>query len=92
MTWYFIVFALRMLAVEHATSIVQIVKFSDEQACEKARIETHSDGITTVCTSSLNDVNGFVAAMGCKEPHVVTLPNGSTVARFNCTPVITIAK
>jgi hypothetical protein len=91
-TWYFIVFAVRMLAVQHASSIVQIVKFSDEQGCEKARIETHSDGIASACISSLNDVNGFVAAMGCHDSHVVTLPNGSTVARLNCTPEITVAK
>jgi len=37
-TWYLIVFAVRMLAVQHATSVVQIVKFPDAQACDKARL------------------------------------------------------
>jgi hypothetical protein len=91
-TWYFIVFALRMLSVQHATSIVQVVKFPDEQACEKARIETHSDGIAAICTSSLGDVNGFTAEMGCHDSHLTTLPNGTTVARLNCTPDITAPK
>jgi len=91
-TWYFIVFAMRMLTVQHATGVVQIVKFPDEQACEKARIETHSDGIATVCTSSLADLTGFTAAMGCHDSHLITLPNGTTVARFNCTPDITVPK
>jgi hypothetical protein len=91
-TWYLSVFAVRMLAVEHATSIVQIVKFPDAQACDKARVETTSDGIATVCTSSLEDANGFIAAMGCRDSHLITLPNGSVVARFNCTPDIAIPK
>jgi hypothetical protein len=91
-TWYLIIFTLRMLAVEHGTGIVQIVKFPDAQACEKARTETHSDGIVTVCTSSLDDANGFIAAMGCRDPHLVKLPNETVVARLNCTPDITVAK
>jgi hypothetical protein len=91
-TWYFIVFAVRLLAVNHATGIVQVVKFPDGEACEKARIETHSDGIATVCTSSLKDANGFIAAMGCNDSHLLKLPNGSVVARLNCSPDITVAK
>ena len=92
MTWYLIVFAVRMLAVQHASSIVQIVKFPDAQSCDKARSETNSDGIATVCTSSLADLTGFTAAMGCHDSHLITLPNGTTVARFNCTPDITVPK
>jgi hypothetical protein len=91
-TWYLIVFAVRMLAVQHATSVVQIVKFPDAQACDKARTETSSDGVATVCTSSLSDADGFIAAMGCHDSHLIKLPNGSVVARFNCTPEITVAK
>ena len=92
MTWYLIVFAVRMLSVEHATSVVQVVKFPDAQACDKARSETSSDGVATVCTSSVNDADGFIAAMGCHDSHLIKLPNGSVVARFNCTPEITVAK
>jgi hypothetical protein len=90
-TWYLIVFALRMLAVQHATSVVQIVKFPDAQACDKARSETSSDGVATVCTSSLKDADGFIAAMGCHDSHMLKLPNGTDVARFNCTPDIAVA-
>ena len=90
MTWYLIVFAVRMLAVQHASSIVQIVKFPDAQSCDKARSETNSDGIATVCTSSLPDADGFIAAMGCHDSHMLKLPNGSEVARFNCTPDIIV--
>jgi hypothetical protein len=91
-TWYMIVFAVRMLAVQHASSIVQVVKFPDAQSCDKARVETNSDGVATVCTSSLEDANGFIAAMGCHDSHLIKLPNGSVVARFNCTPDITMPK
>jgi hypothetical protein len=91
-TWYFIVFALRMLAVQHATGIVQVVRFPDAAACEKARSETNSDGIVTVCTSSLSDVNGFIVGMGCHDSHMVTLPNGAVVERLNCSPEIAVAK
>jgi hypothetical protein len=89
-TWYLIVFAVRMLAIEHATSVVQVVKFPDAQSCDKARSETSSDGIATVCTSSLKDADGFIAAMGCHDSHMLKLPNGSEVARFNCSPDIVV--
>ncbi|HEY6455534.1 MAG TPA: hypothetical protein VIY90_09680 [Steroidobacteraceae bacterium] len=92
MTWYLIVFTLRMLAVEHATGVVQVVKLPDVQACQKAQNDTNAEGIATVCTSSLNDANGFIAAMGCHDSHMSKLPNGTLVARFSCEPEITVPK
>ena len=90
MTWYLIVFTLHMLAIENGSGVVQVVKFPDAQACQKARSETDSDGIGSVCTSSLKDADGFIAAMGCHDSHMLKLPNGSEVARFNCTPDIVV--
>jgi predicted RNA-binding protein with PIN domain len=91
-TWYLIVFTLRMLAVQNGTGTVQIVKFTDAQACQSAQTQTNTDGIATVCTSSLKDADGFIAAMGCQDSHMSQLPNGVTVARFSCAPQITVAK
>ncbi|HEX3838080.1 MAG TPA: hypothetical protein VHW25_14050 [Steroidobacteraceae bacterium] len=92
MTWYLIVFTLRMLVVQHGSGTVQIVKFADAQACQSAQSQTNADGLATVCTSSLKDADGFIAAMGCEDSHMSQLPNGVTVARFTCEPQITVAK
>jgi hypothetical protein len=87
-TWYLIVFTLHMLTVENGSGVVQVVKFPDAQACRKARTETDSDGIGTVCTSSLKDADGFIAAMNCTDSHLSKLPNATIVARFSCMPQI----
>ncbi|HEY4339948.1 MAG TPA: hypothetical protein VGM97_08390 [Steroidobacteraceae bacterium] len=92
MTWYLVVFTLHMLAVEHGTGVVQVVKFPDAMACQKARSETDSDGIGSVCTSSLQDTDSFIIAMGCNDSHLSKLPNGVVVARFSCAPQITVSK
>jgi hypothetical protein len=91
-TWYLIVFTLHMLSTEHGSGVVQVVKFPDAQACQKARSETDSDGIGSVCTSSLKDADGFIAAMSCNDSHLSKLPNGTIVARFSCMPEVTVPK
>ncbi|HEV2703612.1 MAG TPA: hypothetical protein VGV09_18445 [Steroidobacteraceae bacterium] len=80
-------FSLHMLAAEHATGVVQIVKFANSQACESARgVGSADDGVVTVCTSSEKDVDGFLTAMNCGDSKFEKLGDGTDVARFSCAP------
>ena len=91
MTWFLIMFSLRMLSAHHATGLVQIVKFSSLQACDAARGVGSSDGgVVSVCTSDDRDVKGFVAAMNCQQSKVDKLADGTEVARFSCAPEMVV--
>jgi hypothetical protein len=65
-------------------------KFTTAGACEKARVAAAADGVISVCTSSQNDVSGFVAAMNCHDAHIDPLPGGSSVVRASCAPYISV--
>jgi hypothetical protein len=93
MTWFLIMFSLRMLSVQHASAVVQVVKFPSLQACDAARGIGSSDaGVATVCTNENNDVKGFLAAMNCQQSKVDKLPDGTEVARFSCAPEMVVPK
>lgn len=86
-TWFLLMFSLHMLAAEHATGVVQVVKFANLPACETARgVGTSDDGVMTVCTSEDKGVQGFITAMNCQESKVDKLGDGTDVARFTCAP------
>jgi hypothetical protein len=93
MTWFLIMFSLHMLAAQHATGVVQVVKFANVQACETARgVGSPDDGVVTVCTTDQKAVNGFIAAMNCSDLKVEKLGDGTEVGRFSCAPEMVVPK
>ena len=93
MTWFLILFSLHMLSVQHATGVVQVVKFPSLQACDAARGVGGSDGgIMSVCTIDNNEVKGLLAALNCQQSKLDKLADGTEVARFSCAPEMVAPK
>jgi hypothetical protein len=93
MTWFLRMFSLHMVAAEHATGVVQVVKLANAQACETARgVGSSDDGVVTVCTGEQKDVEGFIAAMNCQDSKVEKLGDGADVAPFSCAPEMVVSK
>ena len=82
---YLLVFALHMLASEHTSYTIQLVKFTDLASCQEAR--PTQDGVTSVCTTNVSDATAFVAAMNCGNPEKHTVA-GTEVLAYSCSPDI----
>jgi hypothetical protein len=92
MSWFLVVISLHMLSEPNVTGPIQVMKFTDESACEGVRTAASTDGVFSVCTSNQTDVSGFIAAMNCRKGEIRTAPGGAPVQAFECAPYISVRK